>query len=96
LFLQVLGALLRHQAVRSAGTLLAWTLQRPELIDQDLLEQRDSRVSRTLSALWHSSHQCLGLTAFAVAGLVHNSSSGRGNVGTLAAAMTQQLGQSGG
>jgi hypothetical protein len=43
--LQVLGAVLRHQAVRSAGTLLAWTLQRPQLIDMELLEQHSSRFA---------------------------------------------------
>jgi hypothetical protein len=96
--LQVLGALLRHQVVRSAGTLLAWTLQRPELIDADQLPTLGVRFSRTLTALSCHSRHCLGRVAVGVVRMDEGSSSssaGSGSVGTLAAAMTQQLEQSG-
>ncbi|WIA22392.1 hypothetical protein OEZ85_004699 [Tetradesmus obliquus] len=104
---QVLGAVLRCKAVASAGSMLAWVLQRPELIDADQLTAPSKECKRSLTGLFLHSQQCLTLTARGIAGLGCSSSSsssssssgggggGSGSVGTLAAAMTQQMQQSG-
>uniref|UniRef100_A0A383WDM2 MYND-type domain-containing protein n=1 Tax=Tetradesmus obliquus TaxID=3088 RepID=A0A383WDM2_TETOB len=90
----------------SAGTLLTWVLQRPELITTDRPTVPGSRL---LAALYHESHRCLAMTVIAIVGVGRSGSSSSsssssssvvvveaaGSVGTLAAAMTQQLEQSG-
>jgi hypothetical protein len=87
----VLGVVLRHKAARSAGTLLMWALQRPQLINLDHAQVPPPDTPRTLAGLLYHSSYCLGLMAVALTTL--NSSS---SIGTYAAAMTQQLEQSGG
>uniref|UniRef100_A0A383VUM1 MYND-type domain-containing protein n=1 Tax=Tetradesmus obliquus TaxID=3088 RepID=A0A383VUM1_TETOB len=86
------------QAVRSAGSLFVWALQRPDLIDPDQLEAPSRNFLRTLSGLFCHSYQTLADIAVAVLKTGSSSSSGGGggrSVGMLAAAMTQQLEQSG-
>jgi hypothetical protein len=84
--LQVLSVL-RHKAAHSAGTLLMWVLQRPQLIDMD-------QARGTLAEMLYRSSYCLGLLAVAVK-KAHSVSSSSNSIGTHAAAMTQQLEQSG-
>jgi hypothetical protein len=88
--------MLRHKAAHSAGTLLMWALQRPQLIDMDHAYYPPPDIPRTLAGLlYHSSH-CIGsLTAtFSNAYSVSNRSINN-SIGTYAAAMTLQLEQSG-
>jgi hypothetical protein len=87
---QVLGVLLRHKAAYSAGTLLMWTLQRPQLIDMDFSELS------TIAGLMYQSSYCVTVLAVAFnAATRDNSSNSSRSIGTYAAAMTQQLEQSG-
>jgi hypothetical protein len=89
-FSQVLGVLLRHKAAYSAGTLLMWTLQRPQLIDMDYSELS------SLAGLMYQSSYCVTVLAVAFNAATRDNSSSSRSIGTYAAAMTQQLEQSGG
>jgi hypothetical protein len=92
--LQVLGVLLKEKAAHSAGTLLSWALQRPQLIDMDLIGTAGLAATPT-GLFFHSTHFLI----LAAQRMVHvgdaRSSSSSSNIGTYAAAMTQQLEQSG-
>jgi hypothetical protein len=93
---QVLGAVLRQKAAHSAGTLLMWSLQRPQLLDLD--RAQGIPAARTVAGLLNRSSNCVGLMAetFVNANSARsNSSSSSSSIGTYAAAMTQQLEQSG-
>jgi hypothetical protein len=95
--LSVLGVLLRNKAARNAGTLLMWALQQPQLIDMDHAQLPPPDTPRTLAGLLYHSSWCLGTLAAAFANTNSVSSSSSSNsIGTYAAAMTQQLEQSGG
>jgi hypothetical protein len=95
----VLGVVLRHKAARSAGTLLMWALQRPQLIDMDHA-QAPAGTPLTPAQLLYQSSCCLGMLSVAMAeahSVSSSSSSSSGNsIGTYAAAITQQLEQAGG
>ncbi|WIA14487.1 hypothetical protein OEZ85_003009 [Tetradesmus obliquus] len=82
---QVLGAVLRQQAVRNAGRLMTWTLQRPDLVDPDQFEDPKPTLMRSIAGLFRHSSRILGLTLTGLIGLGASSS-----VAILAAAMTQQ------
>jgi hypothetical protein len=92
----VLGVVLRHKAAHSAGTLLMWALQRPQLIDMDHAEEPPAGIPATLTGLLYQSSSCLGWLAVTFAQANSYSSSNGKIIGTYAAAMTQQLEQSGG
>jgi hypothetical protein len=93
---------MRHKAVHSAGTLLMWTLQRPQLIDIDDAQAPPSPGNpATLGGLLYQSSYCLALLAVVFAEANDDSSSSNSSgrsrsIGTFAAAMTQQLEHSGG
>jgi hypothetical protein len=91
--LQVLGALLKEKAAHSAGTLLSWALQRPQLIDMDLIGTAGLAATPT-GLFFHSTHFLI-LAAQRMVHVGDASSSSSSNIGTYAAAMTQQLEQSG-
>jgi hypothetical protein len=85
---------LRYKAAHSAGTLLMWALQRPQLIDMDQAQVPGQDSTRTLAGLLQRSSLCLGCLTEAVT-TAHSVSSSSNSIGTYAAAMTQQLKQSG-
>ncbi|WIA41511.1 hypothetical protein OEZ86_008882 [Tetradesmus obliquus] len=62
----------------SAGTLLTWVLQRPELITTDRPTVPGSRL---LAALYHESHRCLAMTVIAIVGVGRSSSSSSSSSG---------------
>jgi hypothetical protein len=95
--LQVLGVVLRLKAAFSAGMLLAWVLQRPELIDLSHTEP-PSGTTHTLVELFYESSRCLIVMAVVLVYTDQDRSRDTGSttsIGTFAAAMTQQLEQSG-
>jgi hypothetical protein len=87
----VLGVVLRHKAAHAAGTLLMWTLQRPQLINMDHAQGIPS--VRTLAGLLYRSSECVVFLAESF--VKADSASSSNSIGTYAAAMTQQLEQSG-
>jgi hypothetical protein len=97
---RMLGLLLRHQAVHSAGTLMAWVQQRPEQLQFGLLQQRlDSHGACELATntadVWVCSCECLVYMSTALAQAAQAPQAGC-STSTLAAAMLPQLEQSGG
>jgi hypothetical protein len=90
---QVLGAVLRQKAAHSAGILLMWSLQRPQLLDVD--RAQGTPAARTVAGLLNRSSNCVGLMAETFVNANSVSSSSSSSIGTYAAAMTQQLEQSG-
>jgi hypothetical protein len=70
-----------------------WALQRPRLIDMDPAEVSTPDTPRTLAGLLCHSSQCLRM--FVVAFTKADSDGSSNSIGTYAAAMTQQLEQSG-
>jgi hypothetical protein len=96
--LQVLGVVLRHKAAFSAGTLLMWALQRPELIDMGHADSAEASqgTTRTLTGLLLQSSRCLELMAVVFVHMHIDPVSSRSTtIGRYAAAMSQQLEQSG-
>jgi hypothetical protein len=91
---RVLGLLLRQHAAHSAGTLVAWLQQRPEQLRLDELPQRPVGSTATAAALWVEGCECLMRLALAHVAAVEVPQQGC-NAVALAAAMLQQLHQSG-
>jgi hypothetical protein len=97
---RMLSGVLRCKAARSAGVLLAWTLQQPELLQlgqlQDNFAKGEELVTNTTSTLWLKSSECLVMLNLAlIAAESVPAAAGRCTEETLAAAMLQQLEQSG-
>jgi hypothetical protein len=97
---RMLGVLLRQQAARSAGTLVAWLQQQPEQLQISLLQQELDEADETKPAIittanvWMSGLMCLNGMAEALVKIVESPQPGSSSA-ALAAAMLQQLEQSG-
>jgi hypothetical protein len=91
---QLLGVLLQEKVAFSAGALLSWVLQRPELLNISLIGT--AGWSRTLTGPFYRSAHLVTLAATKICCMAQaTSSSSSSSMGTYAAAMTQQLEQSG-
>uniref|UniRef100_A0A383V9Z3 Uncharacterized protein n=1 Tax=Tetradesmus obliquus TaxID=3088 RepID=A0A383V9Z3_TETOB len=94
----MLGLLLRQQAARSAGTLLAWLQQRPEQLRFDVLQQvMESAAhggSYATANMWMLSCECLVTMKKELSAAFIAAQPGC-NAAALAAATLQQLEQSG-
>lgn len=96
---RAVGLLLRQQAARSLGTLLAWLQQQPEQLRLDLLQQQlqqDQARTRPLTAaeFWRGVCSCLYAMCAALSEAVQAPQPGL-NAAALVAAIMQQLEQSG-
>jgi hypothetical protein len=89
LWAQLLGAALKQHAARSAGTLLVWLQQQPQQLHITKLQQ-SALVLNTPESVWSA---CITLLSEVSRALSYMTSS---TAAPLAAAMTQQLEQSGG
>jgi hypothetical protein len=96
---RMLGIILRRKAARNVGTLFAWVQQRPQQLQlctlEDMVDAGREHELPAAEALWFYSSHCLTLMGLAVA-QVQEMARARCSAGTLAAAMLQQLDQSGG
>jgi hypothetical protein len=98
---RLLGCVLRHKAACAVGTMLAWTLQRPEQLElKEMLINARTAIEGpyvcvpAAADLWDTSCKCLTLMGLSVVEeqMVRQASC---RAETLAAAMLQQLDQSG-
>jgi hypothetical protein len=97
---RLLGTMLRHKAACGVGSMLAWTLQRPEQLQLKHMVlfgscEADSErpYSPSVADLWGLCSACLGLMGSLLEERVPRQATCRAE--TLAAAMLQQLEQSG-
>jgi hypothetical protein len=98
---RTMGLALRHHAVRNVGVLLVWLQQQPQLLQFELEVQRQSRsdVDRSPPTTAYAWIECCDCLAMMTGALKEVCSAGRVpggcNAAALAAAMLQQLEQSG-
>lgn len=90
---QVVGGAVRHQAVYSAGILLAWTQQQPHQFAtapllQTYRDMENNRIQPTLASLWLLSH---GVLQQVMKAIQRKESSSGDTSSALAAATMEQL-----
>jgi hypothetical protein len=97
---RMLGLALRHHAARNVGILLVWLQQQPQLLPFKTMQRRLSRLDSSLpttACAWMQCFSCLSVMTTALnACCTAGQLPGGCNAAALAAAMLQQLEQSGG